>query len=187
MDNNKLRALQKEYDANFAAVRQRLAREGKPVVLTCRRGCSACCSEPVYVGPEEVELLVESIPPAEMPGVIQRVNEWLAKMLPSGLVDPEVNGMANLAQYRAMRAPCPLLKNGECLVYQQRPIGCRSHSAKGPREFCENDALRPRQVFGHSPELVEGFLRNYVALGGSPTYHHLGVLLADALDKRAQS
>jgi Fe-S-cluster containining protein len=102
-----LRVLHGEIDARARALRQ--AHGDWP----CGRGCDACCrslaGEP-RVTRAEFELLSAGV--AQLPlGVQQTIEERVTAMTLSGPV------------------VCPWLDRGtrECLVYQQRPIACRSY------------------------------------------------------------
>lgn len=69
----------------------------------CRRGCNACCHIPVHLFPIEAELIEKRT------GVRRR---------------------ATPAPKRDFTGePCPFLVNGECSIYEVRPLVCRRHFA----------------------------------------------------------
>lgn len=101
-------------------------------------------------------------------------------MEPSGLLEEH---QPNAFAWRALRAPCPLLKDNLCLVYASRPGGCRMHHASGPRSACEDDEARREQIFVSSPELTNEATKNMVEAGAGQVVlaGNFGVLLADQL------
>ena len=81
--------------------------------VQCAKGCNFCCHSAVSVSAPEVFRLV--------------------KLMSDG-AGPDRNGVATRAKARsgatmeavlARRDPCPLLIEGDCSVYEQRPMGCR--------------------------------------------------------------
>lgn len=83
----------------------------------CRRGCAHCCHIGVAITASEATLLAKA----------------------SGRT-PARNVATNLQPTELLhyRNPCPFLKNGECSVYDARPIACRTHfSADVDSLLCE--------------------------------------------------
>jgi Fe-S-cluster containining protein len=73
--------------------------------LACRKGCDACCLH-LSLFPVEAEMLTEAI--KVLPAVQQeKLRERATTARPDG--------------------PCPLLEDHACLVYQARPMICRTH------------------------------------------------------------
>lgn len=175
---NVLRAY-KVYDERLIAVRQDAARQGSPVVVTCSKGCFACCKEPCWASKDEVEYAVDSVPEAELEGVKERTREWLDRVQKSGL---DRVSEPNVFQWRAVNAWCPLLKDGQCTVYKRRPLACRGHMATGPRINCEDDGLRKEQRFVQVPQL-QSIAYKHLFDTKVPIYtsDHVGMLLAQQL------
>ena len=167
----------REMDETWRQIRQRQARKGEPLVISCGRGCFACCREPVWVMEVEADAMIAAIPSEELEGVKARLVEWLARVEPSGLLAEEPNVMA----WRALKAWCPLLKNGECLVYHNRPMGCRTHNATGPREACHDDDKRPRQIFVMIVEFCDHFQAKLAHANAGKLAGNLGAFLAQKL------
>lgn len=73
--------------------------------ITCHAGCSSCCL-PISVFPVEAAAMIEAagrLPLAELQQLKQYLVQWVAGDV------------------------CPLLADGRCLLYQARPIICRTH------------------------------------------------------------
>lgn len=73
--------------------------------IACRPGCDACCRHLTIFAVEAAALkaALQELPPAEAELVRQK------------------------AAQTAPDSPCPLLHEGLCLIYQARPIICRTH------------------------------------------------------------
>lgn len=73
--------------------------------LACRKGCDACCRH-LSLFPVEAAALARGL---------------------DGLSADEAEGIRHLARLAPAEAPCPLLREGACLLYRSRPIICRTH------------------------------------------------------------
>jgi hypothetical protein len=144
------------------------------VVSTCSKGCSACCSEPVYTSKAEARLALSKLPGVSLPWVTGQTRSWLATAQASGILD---NPEPHVMDYLAVGLPGPFLKDKLCLVYKYRPLGCRSHCATLPAEFCSTARLQQR--YARSPELLAK--AGQAIFAASPTGDHLGVWLARLL------
>lgn len=145
---------------------------------TCSRGCHACCYEPAYTEIQEVELAISRLSPEQLEEVKTATAAWYDKAAAAGILDlaePPV------VMYRALRLACPLLKNGECMVYDDRPMACRAHFAIGPRDRCDSDAKRLTQKFINPIGLVAQSMAAMVSISGKSEMNHLGALLAKLL------
>lgn len=154
------------------------------LVPSCSRGCSACCSEPVYAERREAEHAIEAIktlPPEEQAAILERLKAWLEKIRGNPILKEE---QPNVFEYRKLRLPCPLLnqKNGDCLVYANRPMGCRLHYAVGPRQNCEDDEKRRDQTYMYVQDPMLGPMMEL--LDGKPgdiLMEHFGLHLAELM------
>ncbi len=77
--------------------------------LVCKAGCDACCQFNLSFYPVEVAYAAHSLK--------QREDSEQADIL------------GHLREYKQGQAdsPCPLLVNGCCLLYEARPLLCRTH------------------------------------------------------------
>ncbi|HEY3307858.1 MAG TPA: YkgJ family cysteine cluster protein [Desulfuromonadaceae bacterium] len=83
--------------------------------ITCRDGCSACCTS-ITVFPVEAAALRTAL---------------------DSLPDEESIFVRNFIKEHAAGERCPLLYNHRCLLYAARPIICRTHGF--PIQYTEND------------------------------------------------
>ena len=141
-------------------------------VPPCKEGCSSCCYEPVIAEQGEIEVALEyareHFTPEEREGLLSRIREAALRLGTWGKVDEyerkvgeEKEDVSHLLRsYRALRLPCPFLDfdSGACRVYPVRPYSCRVHLALGPKRFCDEDALRPRQTYLLVPEEMAGHI-----------------------------
>jgi len=141
----------------------------------CRKGCSACCSEVLYASNADVDYILTGMTEAHKAEVAQNVLAWLEKT--SGIL-PEKTPDA--VKYRELNAPCPLLKNNLCTVYDRRPFGCRTFFAIGNPADCQLPA-RKHQKFAHVPEQLFQLLGPPPTLNGELIHDHLGNLLLERL------
>lgn len=147
--------------------------------ITCHKGCSACCSEPIWVFGLEAKAAIKAIPPDELSGVVERTRQWAAKAAASGILKEKE---PHVLAYRKVGLTCPLLKDNLCLVYNQRPIGCRSHCAIGDSKLCGSDDTRLQQTFAWARGLTHKTCMVIMSQVKPPyTGAHLGVFLAEKL------
>jgi Fe-S-cluster containining protein len=160
--------------------------DGQKVTPTCGKNCPACCYEPVYAERTEAALIAArllTMDPDVRQRVLQRARAWVQAFEPSAL---RMQEQPDVLEYRQLRLACPLLEDGECLVYEDRPNGCRAHVALGPRERCEDHSKRRDQMFMMNNEFMAGAMMKLaagVAVDGHAELlmEHLGLLLAEAL------
>lgn len=149
--------------------KQAMAKTGTKA--SCCKGCFACCYEPVLISMEEAKLLRKKIPADQLQAVKDRTTAWYEKFSASPLIR---HLQPHVMDYKALRLACPLLDTkGNCIVYEDRPLACRTHTAIGPRELCETDRLH--QTYAQSRELdlmVSGIL-----FCDGVNADHLGILL----------
>jgi Fe-S-cluster containining protein len=144
----------------------------------CRAGCAWCCSEPVFVSRREAALLaarVRQMPADERRAVEAAVRQWASRFLASDLAKI---ARPKALEYRRLGLPCPLLADGLCRVYDDRPVGCRLHIAWNDEAACREDERRPKQRFVQAPALdLAAGLAMVCASGGRAEFDHLGLLL----------
>ena len=73
--------------------------------LACRKGCDACCRH-FSLFPVEAAALAQAL---------------------AGRGTEETGRIRRRARQAPEEGPCPLLRDGACLLYEARPIICRTH------------------------------------------------------------
>jgi Fe-S-cluster containining protein len=183
MNVQPIRETMQWFDSALAAIREGQARKGEPINITCGKGCFACCDEPLKVLEGEVDLILADMTVEEKEALKLRVQAWLYQAVKvhklSSVTTNDVimadGKKINAFQYRAMKLTCPLLKDGLCSVYANRPHSCRMHLAVGPRVNCEDLTLRPSQTFVTIQELDEATTHNLIHAHVKAGYERIGV------------
>jgi Fe-S-cluster containining protein len=103
--------------------------EAQPRNLQCGKGCSLCCYGLFEIGSGDVPLIaegLETLHPARRKMIIRRAQELVAS---SKHPDLRQCTPAEKESFFARTAstPCPNLnEGGECLMYEHRPLVCRT-------------------------------------------------------------
>ncbi|CAJ7796628.1 Flagellin N-methylase [Burkholderia pseudomallei] len=92
--------------------------------VACRRGCNHCCHTEVLMSPEEAEAVGKRI--GRMPR------------------HPKLRGDRDENFDCSYLNPCTFLENGECSIYENRPVACRAqYSLDVDALLCEIPADEP--------------------------------------------
>ncbi len=103
--------------------------------VACRTGCNYCCHQVVSARAAEIFLLARAIRALPAPAAARltaRVGEAAAA----------TSGMKVAERHRRNLA-CPLLEDGRCSLYADRPLACRA--------FASTDVEACRRAFAHEP------------------------------------
>jgi len=103
-----------------------------PFNFACDRGCAACCTQNVTITSLEGYCIVQHILSTKQLDLFPRLQPTPSqeRFRPS----VTTNQIAALCLQRqdppeesidCPQAPCPFLSNNECLIYPERPFGCR--------------------------------------------------------------
>ncbi|SNB45669.1 YkgJ family cysteine cluster protein [Geobacter sp. DSM 9736] len=132
-------------------------------VTFCRKGCSGCCTLPVYATFTEAVAVALSLTPE----VVTRVAEFvdrLSKRLHC------IGNMKDLfTMYRREMGTCPFLDTeGSCIIYSRRPLPCRGLISTTDSYWCSVDfaavAKSEKQKFIERLDVrVVDFPSHYVA------------------------
>jgi len=136
-------------NAIVAITASRAKSAGKPV--SCRKGCSACCSRLLVVlsVPEALRLvqdiqgLAETHRAAVLGGFLERgrtvqqtkLNETLRTEHGGDLTLAECNDML-MDWWRKVHRDCPILQGGICSMYLHRPTVCREYLVVSDPALC---------------------------------------------------
>lgn len=123
------------------------AGEGREV--SCRKGCSACCSQPVPIAEFEaynIAEVVERLPEPRRSEVKEKFDQAVAHFIEIGwfekfekFSDLLQEGFSEvLLEYMKEDIPCPFLLDGACSIYEERPLVCREYLVTNPPENCAN-------------------------------------------------
>ena len=121
-------------------------REGKSV--SCRKGCGACCRQPVPVGEAEAIALwelVKAMSPERQAVVRSRFRDGIERLAAAGLLEA-VRALPRMADADAQRQvgvvyfrqqiPCPFLEDESCSIHVHRPLSCREYLVTSRAAHC---------------------------------------------------
>lgn len=125
---------------------ERLRGDGQ--FIPCRKGCSACCSYLIPLSVPEVFRLREELlamPQDKGIRILKSCAVAAKKILDESTKNLTTNKLkendaTQLSKwYAGLKLACPLLSDGLCMLYEQRPLACREHIATGSNFFCQPD------------------------------------------------
>jgi len=122
-------------------------------IISCRKGCGACCRQLVPVSRTEGERLLQVVDalPAERRDVLMK--RFAAAEVAIETADlKERRGRSDRelsAAYFALRLPCPFLEDESCSIHPERPLVCREYLVTSPAALCagpEQEGVTPVAV-----------------------------------------
>jgi Fe-S-cluster containining protein len=148
---------------------KRIEADGK--VVSCRKGCSACCrTQPVPVTPPEAYALlrlVEKLPEPRRAEVRARFADRVQRLRDAGLADhflqrdrdvTEEHARDAAQRYFRLGLVCPFLEDDACGIYEDRPFVCRQYLVTSPPELCRDPFTNPVEVI-RMPIAAAGAMR----------------------------
>jgi Fe-S-cluster containining protein len=127
--------LSSEFDAHIPAV-------------SCKPGCSACCSYPLYVSILEGMTIYKHLTDRGM---------WSPMMRKKLEAHSEKTFDLTSEVWLISGIACPLLVNDRCSVYAARPFGCRTLYAISDPEYCKPSKILDGR-FLNRDSVMEKFL-----------------------------
>lgn len=123
---------------------ERSAADGTPAA--CKKGCSWCCYQGVFAVTHEFlyfkEFVQQHISEKQREQVLERAREKV--MLTKEL---------KVEDQLKVRAACPFLEEGSCMIYEARPMACRIYLSSSLAS-CKRDHYMPAHG-KNKPELFE--------------------------------
>lgn len=103
--------------------------ESQPQNLQCGRGCSLCCYGLFEIGSGDVPVIADGLAklhPARRAKIVRKAREIIASS-----AHPDLRSCSPIEKEtffdRTASTPCPALSDGgECLMYEHRPLVCRT-------------------------------------------------------------
>lgn len=113
----------------FATLQQLYELALQPPGYACRKGCATCCTQSVTMTAWEGDLILDSLPPAELAAYMSKVEEGQLKrpaMTTNRYLRQFIEQKAASGEESAWSfAPCPFLVEQACAIYAVRPFMCR--------------------------------------------------------------
>ena len=115
--------------------------------VSCRKGCAACCRQPIPLAEIEthrIAELVEAMPEPKRAEIKKRFERAWHHFTESGWfnrLDASAAGSHEerhkLAdEYYHENVDCPFLEDEACLIHENRPLACREYLVTSPAEYC---------------------------------------------------
>jgi Fe-S-cluster containining protein len=121
------------------------AAQGRTV--SCRKGCGACCRQPVPISQTEaywIRDVIRAMPEAQRNAVLSRFAEARSRLEEAGLLaqlqEPNSLTAEEIAPfgqaYFELGIACPFLEDESCSIHRDRPLACREYLVSSPAEHC---------------------------------------------------
>jgi Fe-S-cluster containining protein len=144
--------------------------------VTCKKGCSYCCSMHIEASLQECEAIVYYLynNPMVLISFLKAYPVWREQLKRNGDIfkgrgsfwnarvtrENAVNLLREFNEeeqkYFAQDIPCPFLSSHLCLIYEVRPYVCATHAAVTPPEWCKPDSKEERKNINPTPvEILE--------------------------------
>lgn len=115
--------------------------------ISCEKGCSACCSQPIPLAEIEaykIAELVENLAEPQRTEIKRRFDEacrrfyeigWFEKLDNCVYLSKEEREKVIL-EYFSENVACPFLEDKACSIYEERPLACREYLVTSPAQNC---------------------------------------------------
>ena len=131
--------------------------QGPPKPKACRAGCNYCCYLQVDVSVPEVLRLASYIGETFSPAALAALKDRLRRAA------SRVRGINSYERMFA-KIPCPLLSEGNCSVYEARPLVCRGYNSYS-WVACVQELKHPRSWKGVPHDEAQRDIRSNVLDG----------------------
>ncbi|MBK7540282.1 MAG: YkgJ family cysteine cluster protein [Candidatus Competibacteraceae bacterium] len=152
---------------SFVALAEDNARADGTVV-SCKKGCGACCRQLVPVAEVEarhLEELIERLPEARRSEIRNRFERARERLQAAGLLDvllePGQIGEEAIVPlglaYFGLGIACPFLEDESCSIHAERPLACREYLVVSPAEHCASpsaESIKPVKLVVHTAKAL---------------------------------
>lgn len=155
--------------------------------VSCKKGCGACCRQPVPISETEAMAIVEVVENMEEPRkteikrrfsqAVKHFQEkgWLEKLESCKKNPSELQHV--VMEYFWENIPCPFLEDESCSIHPNRPLACREYIVTSPASNCANPSAdnieRVEILFKPSKVLMAIEPKNYNRLPFVPLIYAL--------------
>ncbi|HEY2783336.1 MAG TPA: YkgJ family cysteine cluster protein, partial [Fimbriiglobus sp.] len=156
--------------------------------VSCRKGCGACCRQPVPVSEIEarhLRELVDAIPEPRRSVVLERFAVARRRAEEAGLLPllsaPELHEPMDIqsavTDYFRLGIACPFLEEESCSIHAVRPTSCREYLVTSPAEKCAE--FKPEGIHRVPiPARVSKAIKCFDADRGERPNHWIPLILA---------
>lgn len=110
-------------------------------VISCKKGCSHCCQQMVFITDDEATLLLQTMLPEE--------NSTLSPQVLSYLKEQAKYDTATIFDFWRLpkeQSACVFLKDDLCSVYAKRPAGCRTLQVTSDPQKCSKSESLHQEI-----------------------------------------
>lgn len=116
-------------------------------VISCSKGCAACCRQAIPLSEIEAYQIaetVEAMPDVRRAEMEKRFatawhhfadNGWFERLDESFKMSPEERSKV-VVEYFSEKIDCPFLEDESCTIHDTRPLACREYMVTSPAENC---------------------------------------------------
>lgn len=133
----------------------------------CKKGCSACCNLTIDMTEIEAELIKKYVEENFTPEDIEYLeNRFKDDSYHCPNTQHCLNDESLRLKYFKLNRPCAFLsKNGECTIYEVRPVNCRSYLVFSNPEICKpNEGNRPVEYGGGIVDCTKNTVQKIAAI-----------------------
>jgi Fe-S-cluster containining protein len=143
--------------------------------ISCKKGCGACCRQPVPLMEIEVYQirdLVENMPEPRRTEVKRRFAEAFEHFVENGWFEkmthldetPVEDRFKTVMSYFYEGVPCPFLEDESCSIHLNRPLICREYLVTSPAEYCANPTAATVKLI-ELPLKISPIIREFNRMG----------------------
>ncbi|SIO32388.1 YkgJ family cysteine cluster protein [Halodesulfovibrio marinisediminis] len=131
---------------------------------TCKKGCSYCCSQPIFMDIFEAVACIHYMEGEDIVTAFEQgFPRWQKNFAPQqpilwkALQEDKWDELGALA--KKLNAPCPFLLNNECACYEARPMVCRTWVSKTFRFLCRINSSSVKYTLKCQDEVHDAYNR----------------------------
>ena len=118
--------------------------------FSCRNRCSHCCHDnPSGLSGWELQRIAQHV--LQRPDATQ-IHERLQQLAARYRNLPAADPQSRQLRWKALGIPCVFLFEGQCSIYEERPLACRSFFALTPSDLCHT--AHPDHQLACHPQFV---------------------------------
>jgi Fe-S-cluster containining protein len=121
--------------------------KGLGQVISCRKGCGACCRQHAPISPAEARLLaaiVQNLPEPARSAITERFGQAVERLRASGIMEQVMNYrqlpkdeiIDMVMAYFKLGIACPFLEDESCSIHPYRPLICREYLVISSPRHC---------------------------------------------------
>ncbi len=146
-------------------------------LVSCSKGCGACCRQAVPVSLPEAWILRDTVavlPVDRRKTVLERFAAAKERLIGEGFAERSVSPGATAQQvqrlgldYFHLQLSCPFLDDESCSIYRYRPSSCREYLVSSPPPLCSDPGAKALRPVPQATSMTDALARVCAAVTGS--------------------